>query len=371
MSLNLDQLIQKIETVHFESQKYAAQQVNFALTMRNIFIGYFIVEYEQNGLDKANYGEETIKSMVQRLKHIKGISKTQLYRFRQFYLTYPQIFSAVSRKLQSTDIKFLEIFPAVTGKFIQPQVDTVSIESEELLTRLSFTHFVELLNVENPSKRRFYEIEAIKNNWGTRELGRAINTMLFERTGLSKDKKSVLSAFESSKTQVIDILKNPYVLEFVGLEEKHSYSETDLESAIINHLQEFLTELGRGFCFEARQKRITFDNTHYRIDLVFYHRILKCHVLIDLKIGKFDHADAGQMNMYLNYYRKNEMTEGDNPPVGIILCANKNDALVEYTTTGLSNEIFVSKYMVQLPSKEELEAFIERELKENDFNHED
>ena len=153
------------------------------------------------------------------------------------------------------------------------------------------------------------------------------------------------------------------------MEEKHSYSETDLENAIINHLQDFLSELGRGFCFESRQKRITFDNKHYRIDLVFYHRILKCHILIDLKIGQFDHADAGQMNMYLNYYRKNEMTEGDNPPVGIILCANKNDALVEYTTTGLTNEIFVSKYMVQLPSKEELEAFIEKELKESSLNN--
>lgn len=374
MSLNFDQLIQQIETVHFESQKYAVQQVNFALTMRNSIIGYYLVEYEFKGLDRAMYGEETIKSLAKRLKHIKGLSAPQLYRFRVFYLTYPQIFSAVTRKLQGIDFQFIENLSALP---INSQTPTnydpgkaQEIDGELLLTRLTFTHFVELLNVENPLKRTFYEIEAIKNNWGTRELGRAINTMLYERTGLSKDKKSVLSAFESSKTQVIDILKNPYVLEFVGLEEKHSYSETDLENAIINHLQEFLTELGRGFCFEARQKRITFDNTHFRIDLVFYHRILKCHVLIDLKIGKFDHADAGQMNMYLNYYRKNEMTEGDNPPVGIILCANKNDALVEYTTTGLSNEIFVSKYMVQLPSKEELEAFIERELKENDLYNE-
>lgn len=371
MSLNFDQLIQQIETVHVESQKYAVQQVNFSLTMRNIIIGFYLVEYEQNGLDRANYGEETIKSIAQRLKHIKGISKTQLYRFREFYLAYPQIFSTVSRKLQSSNIEFVEKFPTVSGKSKENQKELLSFEPEVLLNSLSFSHFIELLNIKEPLKRAFYEIQAVKNNWGVRELGRAINTMLYERTGLSKDKKALLADFNNKDTKAIDILKNPYLLEFVGLEEKHSYSETDLESAITNHLQDFLSELGRGFCFEARQKRITFDNTHYRIDLVFYHRILKCHVLLDLKIGKFDHADAGQMNMYLNYYRKNEMTEGDNPPVGIILCANKNDALVEYTTTGLSNEIFVSKYMVQLPSKEVLEAFIERELKENDFTHED
>jgi predicted nuclease of restriction endonuclease-like (RecB) superfamily len=183
---------------------------------------------------------------------------------------------------------------------------------------------------------------------------------------LSKDKEQVLKNFKTDTVFSVDqVVKNPYFLEFIGLKEKNTYSETQLETAIINHLQDFLTELGRGFCFEARQKRITFDNKHLKIDLVFYHRILKCQVLIDLKIGAFDHADAGQMNVYLNYFRKNEMTDGDNPPVGIILCANKNEALVEYATTGLTNEIFVSKYQVQLPSKEVLETFIKNELKNN------
>lgn len=369
---SFDQLIQQIESVHSESQKFAIQQVNFSLTMRNIIIGFQLVEYEQKGSDRALYGENTIKTIADRLKHIKGISVPQLYRFRLFYLTYPQLFSAVMIKLQSIDLLSNEIFSALPIKLENGNNAVAEnehlIAPEILLTRLSFTHFVELLNIEDPLKRMFYEVESIKNNWGARELGRAINTLLYERTGLSKDKKAVIAGFGSKETKAIDIVKNPYLLEFIGLEEKHSYSESDLENAIINHLQDFLSELGRGFCFEARQKRITFDNTHYRIDLVFYHRILKCHILIDLKIGQFDHADAGQMNMYLNYYRKNEMTEGDNPPVGIILCANKNDALVEYTTTGLANEIFVSKYMVQLPSKAELEAFIERELKENELN---
>lgn len=361
--MNFEQLVHQIESVHSKLQLYAVRQVNNSLTMRNILIGYYIVEYEQNGLDRANYGANTIKLLAERLKLIKGISVPQLYRFRDFYLTYPAIFSTVSIKLQAADFELNTIFPTVSGKLTTHKKNEFSFEPEVLLSSLSFSHFVELLNIDDALKRSFYEVQSIKNNWSARELGRAINTMLFERTGLSADKELVLSNFKTDNTNsILEVVKNPYFLEFIGLEEKPSYNETDLESAITNHLQEFLTELGRGFCFEARQKRITFDNKHYRIDLVFYHRILKCHILIDLKIGSFDHADAGQMNMYLNYFSKNEKTEGDNPPVGIILCADKNDALVEYTTTGLSNEVFVSKYMVQLPSKTELENFISREL---------
>lgn len=361
--MNFEQLVQQIESVHSKLQLYAIRQVNNALTMRNILIGYYIVEYEQNGLDRANYGANTIKLLAERLKHIKGISTPQLYRFRDFYLTYPAIFSTVSIKLQSTDFELNTSLSTVSGKLMMQTKNEFSFEPEVLLSSLSFSHFVELLNIDDTLKRSFYEVQSIKNNWGARELSRAINTMLFERTGLSADKELVLANFKTDNTNsILEVVKNPYFLEFIGLEEKPSYNETDLETAITNHLQEFLTELGRGFCFEARQKRITFDNKHYRIDLVFYHRILKCHILIDLKIGSFDHADAGQMNMYLNYFSKNEKTEGDNPPVGIILCADKNDALVEYTTTGLSNDVFVSKYMVQLPSKTELENFISREM---------
>lgn len=361
--MNFEELVNQIELAHKELQSYAVRQVNNSLTMRNILIGFYIVEYEQNGSDRANYGEETIKSLAQRLKHIKGISKTQLYRFRDFYLTYPAIFSAVSGILQNTNNELFKIFPTASGISTESQNEAFSPEPELLLNTLSFSHFIELLNIRDPLKRSFYEIQAVKNNWGARQLGRAINTMLYERTGLSKDKKQVTEALKNDhQLEIEDVLKNPYFLEFIGLEEKSAYSETDLETAIINHLQDFLTEMGRGFCFEARQKRITFDNKHYRIDLVFYHRILKCHVLIDLKIGSFDHADAGQMNMYLNYYAKNERTEGDNPPVGIILCADKHDALAEYTTTGLSHEVFVSKYLVELPSKKELEAFMNKEL---------
>ena len=195
-----------------------------------------------------------------------------------------------------------------------------------------------------------------------RELKRAIDSALYERTGLSTDKAAVLAGHAGAQPlAVADVVKNPYILEFLGLEERARYSESDLEAAIIAHLQTFLVELGRGFCFEARQKRITFDNEHYFIDLVFYHRILKCHVLVDLKIGAFSHADAGQMNVYLNYYREQEMTEGDNPPVGLILCAQKNDTLVRYATTGLAEQLFVSKYQMNLPSEEELQQLVREE----------
>jgi len=272
-------------------------------------------------------------------------------------------------KLQNADILSDRIFSTVLRKLKQVSVNQNALDysypPEILLSKLSFSHFLELMNAETPLKRAFYEVQTIKNNWGVRELNRAMGSLLFERTGLSTEKEKVVAKAKGDiKTTTADFIKNPYFLEFLGLEERPAYSEQELETAIIDHLQTFLSELGRGFCFEARQKRISFDNKHYRIDLVFYHRILKCHVLIDLKIGQFDHADAGQMNLYLNYYRKNEMTEGDNPPIGIILCAHKNDAMVEYTTSGMSNEVFVSKYLVQLPSKEILEAFIRNELRQ-------
>lgn len=278
-----------------------------------------------------------------------------------FYRAYPQICYTVSKKLaQQSWVK-----PIVQTVSAQLPKTTLSIEPNDvelLLSRLTFSHFIELLQADSDIKRLFYEIEAMKNNWKVRELQRAIATSLYERTGLSTNKEGVIQKIkDGSILNPSDIIRNPYFLEFLGLEEKSEFSENDLETAIINDLQLFLIELGRGFCFEARQKRITFDNTHYHIDLVFYHRILKCHVLIDLKLGIFDHSDAGQMNMYLNYYTENEMSEGDNPPIGIILCAQKNESLVRYATGGLPQQIFVSKYLVNLPKEEELIAFIKQE----------
>jgi predicted nuclease of restriction endonuclease-like (RecB) superfamily len=335
--LNISSLALQISNLHEYIQKRVLQQVNNALSIRNWLIGLYIVEYEQNGNDTAVYGLKVMKELADRLKSIKGMSSTQLYLYKDFYKTYPEFFPTVSGFLQNSGFQHDGIFLTVSGKFgneiSNQQKAEHSLPAEVLLSRLSFSHFIELIKAETPLKRAFYEVESVKNNWSVRELNRAMSTLLFERTGLSINKEAVIAKAKNEiATLPSDIVKNPYFLEFLGLEEKPEYSESNLEQAIIDHLQKFLVELGRGFCFEARQKRITFDNKHYRIDLVFYNRILKCHVLLDLKVGEFDHADAGQMNMYLNYYRKNEMTEGDNPPVGIILCANKNDALVEYAT---------------------------------------
>ncbi len=352
--MKFDELIARIEQTHQTCASQAVQQVNTYHTLRNWLIGCYIVEFEQQGEDRAAYGQELIPALAQRLQrqNLKGFSARNLRQFRQFYQTYPHIRQTVSAKLTIA-------LPGST----EPVTDALMLPAETLLQTLSFSHFIELLRLDTDLKRRFYEVQAVQNAWSVRELARAVDTLLFERTGLSSDKQSVIRKMkEGNPVALTELVKNPYLLEFLGLEEKAEYSENDLETAIINHLQTFLTELGRGFCFEARQKRITFGNTHYRIDLVFYHRILKCHVLIDLKLGRYDHADSGQMNLYLNYYRKHEMTEGDNAPVGIILCADKDDALVEYTTAGLTNEMFVSKYLVVLPSKETLKAFIEAEL---------
>jgi len=240
--------------------------------------------------------------------------------------------------------------------------DELSIPVEISISKLNYTHFVEFVKIEELLKRAFYEIQSLKNNWTIEQLKRQINSMLFERIGLSKNKENMLAKLKNENSQQInDVIRNPFILEFLDIPESYEYSETDLEQAIIDHLQNFLIEMGRGFCFEARQKRISFNNRHYKIDLVFYHRILKCHVLIDLKIGEFDHADAGQMNMYLNYYRENEMTENDNPPVGILLCSTKDDALVHFATGSLAQEVFVSSYMLQMPDAEKLKQIIKNE----------
>lgn len=252
---------------------------------------------------------------------------------------------------QSTELPILQ---SVTGKS--------PVDVDKLINQLSFTHIIELLKADTPIKRNFYEMEAVKNAWSVRELQRAMNSMLYERTGLSTNKQAVIDKqVKKERLHPEEVFRNPYILEFLGLKEETEYSESQLEQAIIDHLQIFLLELGKGFCFEARQKRITFDNTHYRIDLVFYHRVLKCNVLIDLKLGEFTHADAGQMNVYLNYYKEHETYEGDNPPIGIILCASKNENLVKYATAGLPQQVFVNKYMISLPQEAELRKIIEEE----------
>ncbi|GHT33774.1 hypothetical protein FACS189434_08760 [Bacteroidia bacterium] len=414
--ISFDHLIDNVYQTHCLLQQNAQKAVNQNLTVRNWLIGCYIVEFEQNGEDRAKYGERLLEEIAKsvKVKGIKGLNSRALSNCRLFYTLYPQILRSVTAKLQTFDsqeiitlsAKELQIRRSVTAKLVQslPQIrgsvppklqtkenqhiairgsatreseiqQTVSVESEKeeylipsdmLLSRISFTHFVEIIRKDDPLERLFYEVETIKNNWSVRELERAINSGLYLRTGLSKDKEAIIAKFKNQKpAAAVDVIRDPYFLEFLGLEERPQYSESELEQAILNHLQHFLIELGTGFCFEARQKRITFDNTHYRIDLVFYHRILKSHILIDLKIGKFDHADAGQMNVYLNYFRDNEMADGDNPPIGLILCGDKNETLARYATTGIDNQLFVSKFLVNLPEQKVLEDFIRREIMNN------
>lgn len=365
---DLEQLVFTIQTTNEYFLRQVQKQVNTALTFRNWVIGYCIVEYEQKGTDRAKYGTKLLHNLATKLKSskLKGFGETNLKLFRTFYLLYPQIRQTLSDEFTSQFKNLIDKGQTPSDKSKindqQKDIEISKTDAKTLISQLSFSHFIELIKAEDPLKRTFYETQAIENTWSVRELQRAMNSMLFERTGLSNNKKLV---FQSHKKDIDlkpeDVFRNPYMLEFLGLEERPLYSELELEAAIISHLQNFLLEMGRGFCFETRQKRITFDNTHYRIDLVFYHRILRCHVLIDLKLGDFDHADAGQMNVYLNYYKENEMQKGDNLPLGIILCAGKNETLVKYATSGLAQKVFVTKYMINLPSEKQLKAIIEEE----------
>ncbi|MDQ6761721.1 MAG: PDDEXK nuclease domain-containing protein [Bacteroidota bacterium] len=337
------------------------RQVNTSLTLRNWIIGYYIVEYEQSGKDKADYGLGLFKAIAKRLikMGVKSLQERNLYLCRDFYRAYPQILQTLSAKSYLVDFKPFAILQTVSAILREPDE---SANLNLLLTNLSFSHFIELLKADTDVKRRFYEVHAIQNNWSVRDLKRAIESLLYERSGLSIDKEATLKKHNvQNDVKPEDVFRNTYLLEFLEMEEKPSYSESDLEESIITNLQNFLIEMGRGFCFEARQKRITFDNKHYRIDLVFYHRILKTHILLDLKIGEFDHSDSGQMNVYLNYYKDNEFTKGDNDPIGIILCSGKNEALVKYATMGLPQQVFVSKYLINLPSEKELKKIIEEE----------
>lgn len=349
-------LISNINDIHNTLQIKALQSVSVNLTIRNYIIGHYIVEYEQNGNDRAEYGAKIIDNLADSLKHIKGLSPTNLRLFRTFYQVYPQIQQTLSDKFK---LEGLSIQQTVSVK-------SLSVPENKLLKYFSFSHFIELIKIDDDIKRVFYEVETIKGNWSVRELKRQIETLLYERVGLSKDKNALLKSLDSKKEiyNPLDIIKNPYILEFTGLQEKASYSESDLESALLNHIEDFLLELGTGFCFEARQKRISIENEHDRVDLVFYHRILKCHVLVDLKVRAFSYADVGQMNFYLNYYKNEISSKSDNPPIGIILCTDKNHTKVEYATAGLDENMFISKYKIVLPSVNELEKFIDEEIQD-------
>jgi len=329
-------LLGRIAEILNQARSKVVREINRAQVLAYWEIGREIVEFEQKGKSRGEYGERLIERLSEDMtkKFGRGFSSTNLKMMRLFYQSFPirQTLSDESQKPQTVSAKF------------EPM--------------LSWSHYCELLKVEEPLARSFYEQEAIQNNWSVRELKRQINSMLFERLALSKDTKAVMKM--AKKGQIIekpeDAIKDPYILEFLNLKEETSYTESQLEQALIDKLQYFLLELGKGFTFVARQKRITIANRHYYIDLVFYNRILRCFVLIDLKTGELDHSDIGQMNFYLNYFRENEKTEDENDPIGLILCARKDDIFAKYVLGGLSNKVFASKYKLALPSERELKA---------------
>jgi len=277
----------------------------------------------------------------------------------------PQL-TAVLQNKQQWQLLAVKTKQKIAGSIVESLTPQLTNSGQTLLSRLSFTHFAELLEIQDSLKRVFYEVECIRGNWSVRELKRQIATLYYERTGLSRNKKKLASLVEqtSEKQEARLPIRDPYIFEFLGLKSKEVMGESDIEDALLDKLQEFLLELGYGFCFEARQKRIPIGSKQCFVDMVLYHRILKCHVLIELKVDEFNHEHLGQLNTYVNWYKKNVMAESDNPPVGILLCTQKDHALVEYALAGMNNKLFVSKYQLELPKKEEMEKFIEEQMKE-------
>ncbi len=317
-----NQLINKISELLISARERVLQTVNHTMVLTYFEIGKMIVEEEQNGKERADYGKQLIIDLSQKLttEFGKGFSITNIQQMRQFYLVYS--------KQQTLSAEF----------------------------NLSWSHYMKLMRIDNEFERKFYEIESFKNNWSLRELNRQYDSALFTRLSLSKDKNEILKL--SIKGQTIekpqDAIKDPYILDFIGLPEKSNYSESELEQKLIDKLEHFLLELGNGFTFVSRQNRISFDDKHFRVDLVFYNRILRCFVLIDLKIGELKHQDIGQMQMYVNYFDRQVKLEEENKTIGIILCQNKSEAVVEFTLPENNQQIFASKYLTVLPSKETL-----------------
>lgn len=402
--MNLPALSDTIGEIDRSLGQAANRAVNTLLTARNWLIGFYIVEYEHDGEDRAEYGKSLTEELAKRLD-TKGLSSRNLWLFRQFHLAYPQI------GLAFTDHpRILQSLTAVSGNSLQPAdnqpneiLHPVSAESDfeeknessgilhplgaelnqsvrwkkalaerslphisgpKLFAKLSFTHFKALLPIDDPLKRTFYEIEAIEGTWSVRDLKRQIASLYFERSGLSADpaRLSEITQEKTPPSHPRHLTKDLYTFEFLGLPGHLAVEESDLETALLGHLQDFLLELGHGFCLEARQKRLLIGEEYFFVDLVFYHRLLKCHVIIELKVGAFSHENAGQLNTYLNYYRAEVMAPDDNPPVGLLLVAEKNNPLVQYATAGMDENLFVKKYLLQLPDKATLANFLNQEL---------
>lgn len=337
-----NELLQNIGSTLLNTRANAIEAVHKQLLIANLKIGKHIVEFEQHGKEKAVYGSQLLSKLSKDLKskHGEGFGISNLQYMRLFYIKFPKFQTSLKSSIHQT-----------SGK----SKSKTSIHQTS--GKLTWSHYAELISVSDDLARSFYQIQCQKENWSVRELKRQIDSALFQRLALSNDKEGVLNLAEKGQeiNTTSDAIKDPYIFEFLNLSKNSIIKERGLEKKLIDNLQHFLLELGKGFSFVARQYKITIDNQHLFIDLVFYHRILKCFVLIDLKITKVKHQDIGQMNLYLNYFKEEENTEGDNEPIGIIIAADKQDLLVKYATGGLSNKIFVSKYQLYLPDQKLLE----------------
>lgn len=371
---SFDELTKIIRDTHDAAQTTAVKAINRMQTMRNWLYGYYIIEFEQHGKDRAEYGTQLLKRLEERVNR-KGLTETLFKNSRKFYRLYPQmveniigvISPTVSDKLleskdasglcdaQMTENEHVEKSPTVSDGF--------RTTGQMIISRMSFSHIVEIMTVDDPLARYFYEQECIKCTWSVRELRRQISTNLYVRTGISSNPEKMLSlpSLQGHDNNELQI-RQPFTFEFLGLKANEVVGEKDIENALIDHLQDFLLELGKGFCFESRQKRIIIDDEYYYPDLVFYNRILHCGVIIELKDEEFSHQNLGQLNAYVSHYKEHEMQHGDNPPIGILLCTRKGKKMVEYALAGMDNQLFVSTYMLQLPDKKTLEDFLLKQL---------
>lgn len=366
-----------IQTTHDAAQSSAVKAINRMQTMRNWLIGYYIVEYEQHGKDRAEYGTQLLKKLEERVNR-KGMTRNTFQSARNFYRMYPQIIEnfQINKSASMSSKSYMDTTNSILNtESVDNQSDgicpTVSCKfqtsGKTIISRLSYSHIYEIMKVSDPLARYFYEQECIKCTWSVRELRRQISTNLYVRAGISTNPEKMLSLPSIQGHDSVDLqIRQPFTFEFLGLKAQDVVDEHDLEDALISHLQEFILELGKGFCFESRQKRIIIDDEYYYPDLVFYNRILHCGVIIELKNEEFSYENFGQLNAYVSHYRENEMQPGDNPPVGILLCTRKGKKMVEYALAGMDNKLFVSTYMLQLPDKKTLEDFLLKQLREQE-----
>ncbi len=378
--MNFEALVSQIQGTNEALQNNARLVINRHVTAKAWLTGYYIVEYEQNGSDRAKYGEKLLPELSNRLGK-RNFSVTNLKIYRQFYLIYPTLISEIGKFLMSympigqslTDQlqlpvnHLIEKSQSLTDQFPSirqsPIAQFKGVAPDKLFNRLSFTHLAAILPCKDPLQRAFYETMAIRGTWSVRELQRQIDSNYYERSGWSQKPEQLADLVDGKAEQQslsLDI-KSPFTFEFLGLQGKDVIEESDLETALLDHLQDFILELGMGFCFEERQKKMLIDDRYFWADLVFYHRILKRHVIIELKANRLDYADTAQLKMYLAYYRKNIMMPDDNPPVGILMCSEVGQEMAEYTLLDTDEDIFISKYQLNIPSKERMAEFLRKE----------